>query len=118
VLEFNPAVDFASKRFDDSDFTNNFFGAGVTTPYGNLPAATSQGCVVKSRFGQAASVTDGSTISHDLGLTPTFVLATTTVADEFVSVTAKSSTTFTVAIKKSDGTAGTSQTIYWQADVT
>jgi len=114
----NPAVDFASKRFDDSDFTNNFFGAGVTTPYGSLPAATSQGCVVKSRFGQAASVTDGSTISHNLGLTPTFVLATATVADEFVSVTAKSSTTFTVAIKKSDGTPGTSQTIYWRADVT
>ena len=63
--------------------------------------------------GATASVADGGTITHGLGVAPTVVTAVGSVAGEIVSVTAKSSTTFTVAIKKPDGTAGTSQTIYW-----
>ena len=63
--------------------------------------------------GATASVADGGTITHGLGATPAVVTAVGSVAGEIVSVTAKSSTTFTVAIKKHDGTAGTSQTIYW-----
>lgn len=63
----------------------------------------------------ADSVADGGTISHGLSLTPTKVNVTASVAGEIVSVTSKSATTFTVAIKKADGSAGTSQTIYWEA---
>lgn len=64
--------------------------------------------------GATAAVADGGTITHGLGSTPTVVLATGSVAGEIVSVTALGATTFTVAIKLHDGTAGTSQTIYWQ----
>lgn len=63
--------------------------------------------------GATASVADGGKITHGLGATPAVVTAVGSVAGEFVSVTAKGATTFTVAIKKHDGTAGTSQTIYW-----
>lgn len=63
--------------------------------------------------GATASVADGGTVTHGLGYTPTGVRATGSVAGEIVSVTAKSGSTFTVAIKKHDGTAGTAQTIYW-----
>jgi len=65
--------------------------------------------------GATATVADGGTITHGLGSTPVVVLATGSVAGEIVSVTAIGATTFTVAIKLHDGTAGTSQTIYWQA---
>lgn len=63
----------------------------------------------------ATSVADGGTISHGMAVTPTSVIATPSVAGEMVSVTAISSTTITVAIKKHDNTAGTTQTIYWRA---
>lgn len=65
--------------------------------------------------GAAASVADGGTISHGLYTTPTFVTVTPTVAGEFASVTAKGASTFTVALKKHDGSAGTAQTVYWRA---
>lgn len=63
----------------------------------------------------ATSVADGGTITHGLGTTPTLVTCTPTTSGEFVSVTAISSTTFTVAIKKHDNSAGTTQTVYWRA---
>jgi hypothetical protein len=68
---------------------------------------------VYTKNGATASVADGGTITHGLGVAPTVVTAVGSVAGEIVSVTAKSSTTFTVAIKKHDGDAGTAQTIYW-----
>lgn len=69
--------------------------------------------VLHTTQGATASVADGGSVTHGLGYTPVGVRATGSVAGEMVSVTAKSSSTFTVAIKKHDGTAGTSQTIYW-----
>lgn len=65
--------------------------------------------------GATASVADGGTVTHGLGATPTVVTVTPSVSGEFVSVTAIGATTFTVAIKKHDGTAGTTQTLYWRA---
>lgn len=65
--------------------------------------------------GAAASVADGGTVTHGLGATPDVVNVTPSVSGEFVSVTAIGATTFTVAIKKHDGTAGTTQTLYWEA---
>jgi len=61
------------------------------------------------------SVADGGTIAHNLGKAPTRVICTATIAGEFVSVTALAATTFTVAIKKHDGTVGTTANVYWQA---
>ena len=63
----------------------------------------------------ATSVADGGTISHGLVSTPTTVQCTTSITDEFCSVTALAATTFTVTITKHDGTAGTTQIIYWYA---
>lgn len=66
-------------------------------------------------MGAAASTTDGGTIAHGLGVTPDVVICTPSVAGEMVTVTSKDATNITVAIKKNDGTAGTTQTVYWQA---
>jgi hypothetical protein len=76
----------------------------------------------------ATSVGDGGTITHGMrdvtalsstiNVVPKVINVVGSVAGEFVSVTAKSSTTFTVAIKKWTGgtlTAGTTQTVYWEA---
>lgn len=65
--------------------------------------------------GAAASKADGGTITHGCGTTPISVVCTASVAGEIISVTALGATTFTVAIKKHDGTAGTTQTVYWIA---
>ena len=65
--------------------------------------------------GAAASTADGGTIAHGLGVTPDVAICTGSVSSEFVSVTALDSTNITVAIKADDGSAGTTQTIYWQA---
>lgn len=71
----------------------------------------------QNALGAQASATDGSTVSHGLVTTPTNVRVTASVAGEFVSVTALGGSTFTIAIKKHDNTAGTSQTVYWEATV-
>lgn len=63
----------------------------------------------------AVSIADGATITHGLSSTPTNIFVTTTTSGEFASVTATSSTTFTVAIKKHDNTAGTTSTVFWEA---
>jgi parallel beta-helix repeat protein len=65
--------------------------------------------------GATATVTDGATITHGHPKTPTSVIATGSVASQFVSVTAIGATTFTVAIKTDGGGAGSSQTVYWRA---
>lgn len=74
-----------------------------------------QSGVATIRTGAAASVADGGTIAHGLPGTPTVVIATPRTTGEFVSVTARGDLTFTVAIKKHDNTAGTTQTIDWLA---
>jgi hypothetical protein len=73
------------------------------------------GKLVSENWGATASVADGGAITHGLITTPTSVTVTTSISGEFASVTSLGATTFTVAIKKHDGTAGTTQTIYWQA---
>lgn len=58
-------------------------------------------------------LSDGGTITHGLADTPTSAVITGSVPREIVSVTARDATTVTVAIKKTDGSAGTSQNIYY-----
>jgi hypothetical protein len=65
-----------------------------------------------------AVVSDGSTVSHGLFATPLWVMVQSRIAGEFVSVTGRTSTTFTVAIRTNKGAPGTSsQIIDWQAGV-
>jgi hypothetical protein len=73
------------------------------------------GTPLKALSTGATSVADGGTVTHSLGATPNVVNVTPSVSGEFVSVTALGATTFTVAIKKHDGSAGTTQTVYWEA---
>ena len=72
---------------------------------------------IANRNRGATSIADGGTITHGLASIPTRVNVTCSVSGEFASVTALAATTFTVAIKKHDNTAGTTQTIYWTAEV-
>lgn len=66
------------------------------------------------KYGAAAGVADGGTITHGLGSTPTWVVAVGSVALNSIAVTAIAATTFTVSIKvDTTGAAGTAQTIYW-----
>ncbi len=70
-----------------------------------------------SQAGGVVSVADGGTITHGLAAAPTKYSVTATTSGEFASVTATSSTTMTLAIKKHDNTAGTTQNIAWFAEV-
>lgn len=63
------------------------------------------------------SAADGGTIAHGLVATPTRYGATPTVGGEMASVTAVGSANLTIAIKKPDGSAGTTQNIAWWAEV-
>ena len=105
----------ATNRYERNDVT----GATATTPFSSVVASS----VVKANPGYATensgatSVADGGTIAHGLVATPTKVRCTPSVSGEFVSVTALAATTFTVAIKTHAGAAGTTQTIYWSAEL-
>jgi len=81
-----------------------------------------QGSIVRNNIGWknensgvAASIADGGTIAHGLNGAPVWANVVPSVSGEFVSVTGMDATNITVAIKKHDGTAGTTQTLYWEA---
>lgn len=100
------AASVASARLGQNTFASNgtnISDNGTTT------------VVEQVTHGATAAVTDGATITHGHPKTPASVTCTSSVASEFVSVTAIGATTFTVAIKKHDNSAGTSQTVYWRA---
>jgi hypothetical protein len=69
------------------------------------------------KSGVATAYTDNADIYHGYGglLTPAMAFVTPTVANEIASVTTINSWLIKVALKKrSDGSAGTSQTVYWE----
>ena len=72
---------------------------------------------VTETSGAAASTADGGTIAHGCAAAPTKVTLTGSVAGEIVTVTSIDATNITVAIKKPDNSAGTTQTVYWRAEV-
>lgn len=98
---------------------NNFFGNTVAG-FGQKAGLSN---IVRGNQGHrtenqgATSVADGGTIAHGLVSTPSTVRVTPSVSGEFVSVTARGATTFTCSVKKHDNTAGTTQTVYWEAQV-
>jgi len=63
----------------------------------------------------ASTVSDGGSVVFpvELGVEPTSIIVQTSVPGEFASVTALSRDGFTVAIKTHEGSAGTTQTIYY-----
>lgn len=63
----------------------------------------------------SSSVADGGTFAHELSATPTGVSLVATIAGEIVTATTWNATDVTLAIKKHDGSAGTSQDIKWSA---
>jgi hypothetical protein len=76
------------------------------------------GGFVTENSGAAASTADGGTIAHGCAAAPTTVTVSGSVAGEIVTVTSIDATNITVAIKAADGTTpGTSQTVYWRAEV-
>lgn len=90
---------------------NNVFDGNTT----NLTNSGTTTVIDQVTRGATASVADGGTITHGHVKTPTSVRCTASVSGEFISVTAIGATTFTVAIKKHDNSAGTTQTVYWEA---
>jgi hypothetical protein len=68
------------------------------------------------RAGGSVSVADGGKIAHGLLVAPTRVTVVPSVSGEFASVTAIDASSFTVALKKHDNTAGTTQSVYWTAE--
>jgi len=115
----NTGDDFLTNSFTTLStgiFSNNIGRTGKWNFAGSMSFMrfwNNQGFVTENRG--STSVADGGTISHGLFATPTSVTCSTSVAGEFCSVTALAATTFTVAIRKHDGTAGTTQAIYWWA---
>jgi hypothetical protein len=89
----------------------------VSAPMGAIPKISNNTGYVTENSGSAPTVADGGTIAHGCVKAPTKVTLTGSVAGEIVTVTSIDATNITVAIKKPDGSAGTTQTIYWRAEV-
>lgn len=119
IVEFGGAGGITHCSVENNTVLNcNAIFSGFTPDTGrggNSIAVGAGTAVVRSSNAGATSVADGGTVAHGLATTPEWVRCTPSVAGEMVAVTAKGATTFTVAIKKHDGTAGTTQTVYWDA---
>jgi hypothetical protein len=114
IVESNVlAVGVAERPLTDAVLGQNFFKNNVTVAGSTSLNVPNQ--IQRIAFDATATVADGGTITHSLGTTPTSCVAVGGAAnDDIIHVTALGATTFTVSIKKrSDGTSGTSQTIYW-----
>ena len=97
-------------RIENNDLTGTVTLAGTYTILNNRGYVT-------EKYGAAAMVADGGTIAHGLAITPTIASVSIGTAGEIVTVTSLDATNITVAIKDNDGTAGTTQTVYWEAKV-
>lgn len=86
------------------------YGANSTYRFGNDTG-------IVGRNSGVQNTADGATIAHGCFRTPKLAIAQTTVSGEFVSVGSLGATNFTAFIKLHDGTAGTTQNIYWIAEV-
>jgi hypothetical protein len=111
VSEYNLRI-FGAVTMSATQFT-----LGGTSPIVRWTSLAADGSPIKNpNAGATANVSDGGTITHGVGLEPTWVIAQGTNPPDYVVVTAVSSTTFTVAIKRrSDNASGSAQTIYWKA---
>lgn len=98
---------------------NTFIGNTTAQVYvaavANIHRAKDNFGWVVDKTAKSTSIADGGTIAHGLDVTPIIAVASGTVAGEMVSVTSLDATNLTIAIKKHDGTAGTTQSIMWHA---
>jgi hypothetical protein len=100
-----------------ADYTNNLLIAGNLF-YGATPKTIGASITYRDKnSGAAATVADGGTIDHNLAAAPTRANVTPSIAGEMATVTTLDATHITVAIKKNDGSTGTTQTIYWEAEI-
>jgi hypothetical protein len=99
----------SSAYYQDLGYENRLFINGIADA-GHVEA-----------WGTAANVNDGDAIditAVGLSATPNWACVTGSVANEIVAITTLSDAHIVVAIKKrSDGSAGTQQTIYWRARI-
>lgn len=95
---------------------NNSADDGVNSFTADVQSGNTWGTKRDKDYGNV-SVADGGTIAHNCVSSPKSVRVTGSVAGQIVTVTAVTATNFTVAIKNNDGTAGTTQTVYWEAEV-
>ena len=101
-----------------ADYNCNVFAWGNRTCSVGVALVGATGKLTqRMQWNRAASVADGGTITHGLGCEPTVAFVQATTSGEFASVTAVSSTTITLAIKKHDNSGGTTQPIYWMTMV-
>lgn len=66
--------------------------------------------------GATAGVSDGGTITHNLGVTPTKVWLNGSVAAQTYNPFSITSTTFQVSVRNTAGASGSAATIYWQVE--
>jgi len=109
----------------DSDASSNVLKNNDVRDNSNSPAIYlgGSGNQVRGNIGYTTensgniSKKNGDTISHGLDCTPTYISVTPSNADHIASVTAKSSSTFTLGLKDYNGTAITTpEEIYWYAE--
>lgn len=114
------AISLLSANIVDAVVTDNYVANAATAEIsdsGTTSLIRNNKGYVTENWG-STSVADGGTISHGLVGTPAVVTVSATTSGEFVSVTAKGATTFTVAIKKHDNSAGTTANVEWHARMT
>ena len=97
----------------DNDFRGNATDAYAQNAPTNMVVERNLGYVTENSG--VTSVADGGSLTHGLETTPTYILLTTSTSQEMVAATSIGPTTVTLAIKKHDGTAGTTQNIHWLA---
>lgn len=69
-----------------------------------------------SNSGAMANISDGGTIAHGLGVTPTKVWVNGSVAAQTYQPFDITPTSFQVSVRNTAGASGTPATIYWQAE--
>jgi hypothetical protein len=85
-------------------------GAGYNPGYGT-PGNGGSGIVIIKYT--EYSLSQSTTISHNLGRTPDFAISTASVSPEIATINSLNSTHLSITISKPDGTIGSNQTIYW-----
>jgi hypothetical protein len=99
---------------------------GITTPVNINPyGAAEQWSVadIKDNYGYVTenhgrtSIADGATIAHGLVAAPTWAVVTPITSGEFATVTSMDATNLTIAIKKYDNSAGTTQYVNWMCGI-
>ena len=100
----------------EGNIITDYDTAGVLDAGANNIVRGNNGWITENE-GAAASIADGGTIAHGCSDTPTVAVVSGSVAGEIITVSGIDGTNITVDIKDNDGSAGTTQTIYWRAYV-